>query len=146
MNNHKLTLATVALLSTLALSQGAIAKDISNDQAFTEQMTKVEQVLQSGDVFIASDASSEFAKADIALDIQTELKDIYITPQHAKDSGLKATKTFNVYSAIDAHAISKKISELVRKDSPNFFSVDLYANQMGQSDMTEYVAKVTEYN
>ncbi|GEM81212.1 hypothetical protein [Vibrio superstes] len=146
MKNSKLTLTTVALLSSLALSQGVMAKNITNDQNFADQMSQVEQVFQSGDVFIASDSASSFSKTDVALDIQTELKDIYVTKQEAQDLGLTEAKSFNVYSAISSDKVSATISKMVRKDAPEFFTVDLYSNQMGQSDMVEYVAKVTEYN
>ncbi|MEZ9629722.1 hypothetical protein AB4304_09500 [Vibrio breoganii] len=47
---------------------------------------------------------------------------------------------------IDQNEISKRIAKFIRQDSPKYFSVDLFENQMGNSDMVEYVAKVTEYN
>lgn len=143
MKNSKLALTTIALLSTLALSQGAMAKNITNDQNFSDQMNQVEQVFQSGDVFVASD--STFSKSGEVLDIQSELKDIYITQKEAKDLGLTQSKTFNVYSAVNQQKVIDKITEMVRKDAPNYFSVELYSNQMGQSDMVEYIAKVSEY-
>ncbi|MEZ9703362.1 hypothetical protein AB4343_09590 [Vibrio breoganii] len=145
MINRKLALTTLALFSALALSQGALAKDISNDQSFTQLMTQVDQVTQSGDVFVATD--SAFSKTETALDIETEFKDIYISQDEAKELGLTQSKTFSVYSVANIQKISDKISDLVRKDEPNYFSVELNSTQMGaESNMVEYVAKVTEYN
>lgn len=145
MKSNKLALTTLALFSALTLSQGALAKDITNSNDFTQQMKKVEQVTKSGDVFVATD--SAFSKSETALDIDTEFKDIFISQDQAKKLGLTKSKTFSVYSVANIHNMSDKISELVRKDGPTYFSVELYSNQMGaESNMVEYVAKVTEYN
>ncbi|GEA51623.1 hypothetical protein VIN01S_24270 [Vibrio inusitatus NBRC 102082] len=145
MKNRKLALTTVIMLSALTLSQGAIAKNITKDQSFTQLMTQVDQEIQSGDVFIAT--NSAFDKTETALDIETELKDIYISQDQANNVGLTPARTFSVYSAANIQEISNKISEIVRSDQPNYFSVELYSNQMGaESNMVEYVAKVTEYN
>lgn len=143
MKLSKTVLPLVAVISTLAFAQGASAKAMEKDQDFVNQMTQIEEVADS-QVYFASEAT--FTSSDTVLEVQKEMRDIYISKEEAKDLGLKKLRSFRVYSNIDVQQISDTIAKMVHRDDPTFFSVELFENEMGRSDMYEYVAKVTEYN
>ncbi|GEA51614.1 hypothetical protein VIN01S_24180 [Vibrio inusitatus NBRC 102082] len=138
----KQALPIIAVCSTLAFAQGVAAKNITQDSQFTDQMTQIEQVFDE-QVYVVTD--SDFTGSTAVLDVEKEMGDIYVTKEQVKELGLTETKSFHVYCVIDQSEISKRIAKLIRQDSPKYFSVALYENQMGNSDMVEYVAKVTEY-
>ncbi len=138
----KQVLPMIAVCSTLAFAQGVAAKNITHETNFENQMSQIEEI-SDAEFYIASD--SEFTHSSVVLDIEKDMRDIYITKEEAKNLGLTKTLSFNVYSIINQQKVSDTIAKMIHRDNPTYFSVELFANQMGNSDMVEYVAKVTEY-
>ncbi|GEM79801.1 hypothetical protein [Vibrio superstes] len=138
----KKALPMIAVCSTLAFAQGAVAKNITHQGDFEDQMSQIEQVFES-EVYVASD--SEFNRSSVTLDIEKEMNDIYVTTDEAEALGLTKSLSFHVYSVISVQQVSDTIAKMIHRDAPTYFSVELYSNPMGRSDMVEYVAKVTEY-
>lgn len=143
MKLSKKVLPLVAVCSTLAFAQGVSAKTMEKDQNFVDQMQQIEEVADS-QVYFATEAT--FTSSDTILEVQNDMRDVYVTKEEAEELGLTESVSFRVYSNIDVQQISDTIAKMVHRDAPTYFSVELFENKMGRSDMYEYVAKVTEYN
>ncbi len=142
MRLSKKILPLVAVCSALAFTQGAAAKVVKQDQDFIDQMTQIEEIADS-QVYLATE--STFTASSTTLQIEEEMRDVYVTKEEAEELGLTETLSFRVYSNIDRQQISNTIAKMIHRDAPTYFSVELFENQIGRSDMIEYVAKVTEY-
>ncbi|ASI91598.1 hypothetical protein [Vibrio mediterranei] len=116
-----------------------------NKQEMATAMKGIQEVKLSDDVYIVSNTQNGFTITDSVDELSAKYRDTYITAEQAKASNLEKVKTFTVYSEANFENLIKKVESQVSKDAPDFFSVDLYQNSIGDIEITDYVARVVEY-
>ncbi|MDV5168550.1 hypothetical protein [Photobacterium rosenbergii] len=137
------------IASLIALSFNAVAQPIETQQSNHDKLdTSLSQLVHvEGQVMaiVTPDEHGGFEEADVKMIVSEEYKDVYVTKKQAKYMGLDKTRRYFLTSTHSFEALEGEIMKRVGKDNPDYFSVQYYQHIVGDADITEYSARVTEY-
>ncbi|SBO09162.1 hypothetical protein VME0621_01255 [Vibrio mediterranei] len=134
---------SVIVLSVL-LGSGSVVADSDLD-IVNKDMGGLEQVSGDEKLYIATGDGDFVHDAALVDALSLTDSDVYLTSEEAKRKGLTATKTFYVYAFLNIKQLDEKLVKHIKTDNPEYFSVDLYKNYVGDEDVEQFVAKVIEY-
>ncbi|GAM59006.1 hypothetical protein JCM19231_2141 [Vibrio ishigakensis] len=133
-------------LSLLAVTTSAFAAHTPSKevQQLDQNMAQLETVTDA-EMLVNIDTDPNFEQVEVSGIIVAEHHEMYISRKLAKKMDLEKVRKFFVYDMHDLDTLSVKIAERIDADQPDYFSVDLYKNYIGDSGVYHYVARVYEY-
>ena len=128
------------------LSTSVLANTLKEDRAQLDQEMATLQTPIAEQGFIQVDFDSTYEVVEYSGYVVDLYAETYITHHQAKKMGLEKTNKFFVYNNNDElDTVSEQIAKKIDVDQPDYFSVQLYKDFLGNTGEFRYVAQVIEY-
>lgn len=137
---------SIIALSLLAVTTSAFAAHTPNKevQQLDQNMAQLETITDA-EMLVDVDVDPNYELIEVSGIVVAKHSEMYVTRHLAKEMELEKVKKFHVYDMHNLDRLSAKIAERIDEDQPDYFSVDLYKNYIGDSGEYRYVARVFEY-